>query len=110
MSAQRMRPGPALKSLPEAEEKFNLKKVFDNPNAYEFKCESVLIIPELQIIEKQTGKLMTKLGNMRVVKHAGTMNQKYADEFFIDIQKEAMPAFIRQVSEGIKKRNSGLST
>ena len=115
MSAPKSRPGPALKphpTMPVAEEihnkgeQFSLKEVFKNPDAYEFRCESILIIPDLRLHEKSTGKLMSKLGNMRIVKHEGTMNQEYADKFFADIRKETMPTFLRQVSESLKQQQA----
>ena len=99
MSTQKSRPQKENTSA-----KFDLLDVYNNPKKYEFKCESVLIIPELKIYDKTSNKLVSKLSNIRLMKHVGTMDPNYSDTFFDMVEKESIPVFAQMVRESLQKK------
>lgn len=84
------------------EKKINVKNITfldisKNPDAFDFRCKTVMIKPKVEIYFAGTDKLITVLTNLDVVGHNGTMNQEYADKFFEDMATQSKPAFIQQV-------------
>lgn len=89
------------------DEDFRLERLYQNPGAYEAKCDTVMLVPSLRIVEKKSGKTVEQLNNMRMVKHSGTMPDKISSEFFKMIEDEAIPAFVRSYQQAMaqaKKR------
>ena len=80
--------------------------VAKNSDKYEFKVQTILMRPKLEIYNKENGKRIAEIAEMDAVVHNGIMNQEYADTFFDDITKIAKMSFIKSVLKEDKENGT----
>lgn len=83
-----------------------LTEIAQNLNQYDFKCNSIIITPQIEIYQKGTNKLVATT-EMSAVVLSGTMNQEYADKFFSDIEKTLRGAFSKEMNKKLGNQENG---
>lgn len=81
------------------------KDIANDLDKYEFKCETVLIVPQIEIYLKETGKRVA-ITEMNLHLHQGNMIAPYANDFFKDIIADIPKSFAAQVVKKIKTRGT----
>lgn len=80
----------------------NVPELLEHLDKYKFVCDSVVIMPDIQIYEKETNKLIANT-SMRIESTSGSLNPEYSEKFFKDINDEIPQAFVSEMKKRITK-------
>jgi hypothetical protein len=82
---------------------FSIVDFVNSPDNYNLVINSCLIVPDVEIFDKETNKLVFRGNGVEIIEYAGSMDEKYADLFFKNVIEQAKATIIENVKKQMRQ-------